>query len=255
MNNGLWSSVKDNVVFVLVSVSVAAALFGIAYLTEKICKKKSGNEERILNTRKVVMIGVFSAISAVLMLFEFPVPFAPSFYELDFSEIPALIGAFAFGPVAGVMIEFCKILLILFIKGTSTAFVGELANFVIGCSFILPASVIYLIKKTRKNAITASVAGTLVMTVFGTMFNAVYLLPAFASLYGMPLDVIVGMGTAVNASITSVTTLVIFAVAPLNLIKGGSVSLVTMLVYKKLSPILKEAVIQGKKPATLKAGN
>ena len=96
MNNGLWTSVKDNVVFVLVSVGIAAALFGIAYLTEKICKKKNGSNERILSTRKMVMIGVFAAISAVLMMFEFPVPFAPSFYELDFSEIPALIGAFAF---------------------------------------------------------------------------------------------------------------------------------------------------------------
>lgn len=246
MNNGLWTSVKDNVVFVLVSVGIAAALFGIACLMEKICKKKNGDEERILNTRKIVMIGVFSAISAVLMLFEFPVPFAPSFYELDFSEIPALIGAFAFGPVAGVMIEFCKILLKLFMKGTSTAFVGDLANFVIGCSFILPASIIYLFKKTRKIAIAASAVGTLIMTVFGTMFNAIYLLPAFAALYGMPLDVIVGMGTAINANITSVSTLVIFAVAPLNLLKGGSVSLITMLVYKKLSPILKEAAIPKK---------
>ncbi len=110
-------------------------------------------------------------------------------------------------------------------KGTSTAFVGDLANFVIGCSFILPASVIYMFKKTKKNAILSSAAGTFCMTVFGTMFNAVYLLPAFSRLYGMPLDTIVGMGTAINGSITSVTTLVIFAVAPMNLLKGGSVSL------------------------------
>lgn len=249
MNNGLWTSVKDNVVFVLVSVGIAAALFAIAYLAEKLIKRKNGDTERILSTRKIAMIGVFSAISAVLMLFEFPVPFAPSFYELDFSEIPALIGTFAFGPVAGVMIEFCKILLKLLMKGTSTAFVGDLANFVIGCSFILPASIIYLFKKTKKNAIIASITGTLIMSVFGTMFNAIYLLPAFASLYGMPLDVIVGMGTAINSSITSVTTLVIFAVAPLNLLKGGSVSLVTILVYKKLSIILKEATISKKSKA------
>ena len=157
----------------------------------------------------------------------------------SFSEIPALIGAFAFGPVSGVMIEFCKILLKLFMKGTSTAFVGDLANFVIGCSFILPASIIYMFKKTKKNAVLASIVGTMIMTVFGTMFNAVYLLPTFAVLYGMPLDAIVGMGTAINSNITSVTSLVIFAVAPLNLLKGGSVSLITVLVYKKLSPILK----------------
>lgn len=244
MNNGLWTSVKDNVVFVLVSVGIAIALFGIAYLSEKLIKKKNNDTERILTTRKMAMIGVFSAAAMVLHIFDFPVFFAPPFYKLDFSELPALIGAFAFGPVAGIMIEFCKILLKLFVKGTSTAFVGDLANFVIGCSFILPASIIYMFKKTKKNAIAASAVGTMIMTVFGTMFNAIYLLPAFATLYGMPLDVIVGMGTSINANITDVTTLVIFAVAPMNLLKGCSVSIVTMLVYKKLSPVLKEGTIR-----------
>ena len=243
MNNGLWTSVKDNVVFVLVSVGIAIALFGIAYLSEKLIKKKNNDTERILTTRKMAMIGVFSAVAMVLYIFDFPVFFAPPFYKLDFSELPALIGAFAFGPVAGIMIEFCKILLKLFVKGTSTAFVGDLANFVIGCSFILPASIIYMFKKTKKNAIAASAVGTMIMTVFGTMFNAIYLLPAFATLYGMPLDVIVGMGTSINANITDVTTLVLFAVAPMNMLKGCSVSIVTMLVYKKLSPVLKEGTI------------
>ena len=246
MNNGLWTSVKDNVVFVLVSVGIAAALMLIAYAAEKAIKKRNHDTERILSTRKIAMIGVFSAIAAVLMLFEFPLPFAPSFYELDFSEIPALVGTFAFGPVAGVMIEFVKILLKLLMKGTSTAFVGDLANFVVGCSFILPASIIYLFKKTRKTALIGSVTGTLIMTVFGTAFNAIYLLPAFSKLYGLPLDAIVQMGNAVNGNINSIVTLVVFAVAPMNLLKGGSVSLVTMLIYKKLSPILKSATISGK---------
>ena len=246
MNNGLWTSVKDNVVFVLVSVGIAAALMLIAYAAEKAIKKRNHDTERVLSTRKIAMIGVFSAIAAVLMLFEFPLPFAPSFYELDFSEIPALVGTFAFGPVAGVMIEFVKILLKLLMKGTSTAFVGDLANFVVGCSFILPASIIYLFKKTRKTAIIGSVTGTLIMTVFGTAFNAIYLLPAFSKLYGLPLDAIVQMGNAVNGNINSIVTLVVFAVAPMNLLKGGSVSLVTMLIYKKLSPILKSAAISGK---------
>lgn len=249
MNNGLWSTLVENAVFALESVVIAVILTVAAYAAEKYLKKKNGDAERILTTRKIAMIGVFAAIAAVLMLFEFPLPFAPSFYELDFSEIPALVGAFAFGPVAGVMIEFCKVVLKLFMKGTSTAFVGDLANFVVGCSFILPASIIYMFKKTKKNAVLACTVGTLCMTVFGTMFNAVYLLPAFAKLYGMPLDTIVGMGTAINSSITSVTTLVIFAVAPMNLLKGGSVSLITMLIYKKLSPVLKTASVKTKAAA------
>lgn len=245
MGNGLWQSVKDNVILVLVSVGIAVALSVIAYATENYIKKKNGDTERILSTRKIAMIGVFSAIAMILHLLDFPVPFAPPFYKLDFSELPALIGAFAFGPVAGIMIEFCKIMLKLLIKGTSTAFVGDLANFVIGCSFILPASIIYMFHKTKKNAIAASAIGTMIMTVFGTMFNAIYLLPAFSVLYGMPLDSIVGMGTQINSNITSVTTLVIFAVAPLNLLKGCSVSFVTLLVYKKLSPILKTGTVVG----------
>lgn len=239
MNNELWKNVMENTVFVLEVIGIALALTLVAYAAEKIIQKKKQSKERILSTRKIAMIGVFSAIATVLHIFDFPLFFAPGFYKLDFSEIPALVGAFAFGPVAGVMIEFCKIVLKLLIKGTSTAFVGDLANFVIGCSFILPASIMYMWKKTKKNAIVSCVVGTLCMTIFGSAFNAIYLLPAFSKLYGMPLEVIIGMGTEVNAAITDITTLVLFAVVPMNLLKGASVSLVTMLIYKRLSPILK----------------
>ena len=171
MGNGLLQSIADNVVFVLVCVGVAVGLFAIAYAAEKYVYKRDGITERILSTRKITMIGLFSALAMILHIFDFPVLFlAPGFYKLDFSEIPALVGAFAFGPVAGVMIEFCKILLKLVVKGTSTAFVGDLANFVIGCSLVLPASIIYMFKKTRKIAVIACLAGSLVMTVFGTAY-------------------------------------------------------------------------------------
>lgn len=237
--NGLWEAVVKNVVFLLEFLLVIALLFVVAYLFEKAGKKRRGDTERILNTRTIAMVGMFSAIAAILMVLEIPLPFAPSFYKLDFSELPALIGSFAFGPVAGVMIEFVKILLKLLFKGTSTAFVGELANFTVGCSFILTASIIYEFRKTKLQGIIGCIAGTVVLTLVGTSFNAVYLLPKFAELFGMPMDVLIGMGTAVNPKITNVTNFVILAVAPLNLIKGTSVSLITMLIYKKLSPILK----------------
>lgn len=234
-------TVSENLVFVLEFLGLVAVIFLIAYVIEKAVKKKTGDSERILATRKIAVIGVFSAISAILMVMEFPVPFAPPFYGIDFSELPALIGAFAYGPVTGVMIEFCKILIKIFIKPTSTAFVGELANFVVGCTLILPASIIYLQKKTRKRAILATVTGTLIMAAFGTAFNAVYLLPKFAQMYGMPMEQIISMGTAIHPSIHSVTGLVVMCVAPLNLLKGGLVSILTVLVYKKLSPVLKTA--------------
>lgn len=232
-------SVSENLIFVLEFLGLVAVMFLIAYAVEKAMKKKNGDKERVLATRKIAVIGVFSAISAVLMVLEIPVPFAPFFYGLDFSELPALIGAFAYGPVAGVMIEFCKIVIKIFLKPTSTAFVGELANFVISCTLVLPASIIYMMKKSRKRAIIGTVCGTLLMTAFGTFFNAVYLIPKFAQMYGMPLEAIIGLGTAIHPSIHDVTGLVVMCVAPLNLLKGGIVSLLTVLVYKKISPILK----------------
>ncbi|MDO4514730.1 MAG: ECF transporter S component [Lachnospiraceae bacterium] len=240
--NGLLQSVKENVVFCLVFLGIIAGMFVLAYVVELAFKKKNGDTEKMLSTRKMAMVGVFSATAVVLYVLDFPVPFAPPFYKLDFSEIPVLVGSFAFGPVAGVMIEFVKILLKLLLKGTDTAFVGDLANFMVGCSFILPASFLYQFKKSKKNAILGCITGTLVMTVFGTAFNAVYLIPTFAKLYGMPLDVIIAMGTKIHASIDNVVSLVVMCVAPLNLVKGTSVSLITVLVYKKLSPILKSGV-------------
>lgn len=241
MNSNLFEAVVSNVGFVLGFLMIVVLMFAIAYAFEKYANVKNGVKERILSTRKISMIGMFSAIAAVLFVLDFPLPFlAPPFYKLDFSELPALIAGFAFGPVAGVMVEFIKILLNLVFDGTDTAFVGELANFVVGCGFILPASIVYNFKKTKKNAIVACVVGTIVIVIVGTSFNALYLLPAFSKLYGMPLDAIIGMGTAINANITDIVSFVIIAVAPINLLKGAVISALTLLIYKKISPIIKE---------------
>lgn len=240
MEKTLLQSVAENAVFVAQFIGIVVILVLVSYLMEKAAIRRSGSRERVLTTRKVAVCGMFAAIAAVLMVLEMPVPFAPPFYGLDLSELPVLVGTFAFGPVAGVLIEFCKVVLKVLFKPSSTAFVGELANFVIGCSYLLPASAVYLLHKTRKNAVIAVITGTLCMTVFGTAFNAVYLLPKFAQMFGMPMEAIIAMGTKVNPSIRSVTGLVVMAVAPLNLLKGGLISLITMLIYKKISPILKE---------------
>lgn len=240
--NGLWKSVTENVVFVLQFLGVIALMFVIALVIELIADRKKGKKKKILTTRMVAVSGMFSAIAVVLYVFDFPLPFlAPDFYKVDFSELPVMIGTFAFGPVCGVLIEFCKILLKLLIKGTTTAFVGDLANFAIGCSLLLPASAVYEFVKTKKGAVLGCVAGSLCMTVFGSMFNAIYLLPKFVELYGMPsIDTIINMGSAVNPAITNLTTFVCLAIAPLNLLKSGVISIITMLTYKPLSPILKE---------------
>ena len=191
-------------------------------------------------TRTIVEVGMLGAIATVLMLFEFPLPFiAPPFYELDFSEVPVLVGAFALGPMAGAMIELIKILINLLINGTQTAFVGEIGNYILGCSFIVPVALIYKKKKTKKRAVIAMVIGTICMTVFGCFLNAYVLLPTYAAAFGMSIDSIIGLGSAINGNITNIMTFVMIAVAPFNIIKGVIVSVITLLIYKHISPILK----------------
>lgn len=191
-------------------------------------------------TRTLVEIGMLGAVATILMLFEVPLPFiAPPFYEIDLSEVPVLIGAFALGPVAGATIELIKILLNLLINGTMTAFVGEIGNFFVGCAFIIPAAMIYKKQKSKKNAILGMVVGTIFLAISGCFLNAFILLPAYAAAFGMPISAFVEMGTAINPAITNVFTFVVIAVAPFNLIKGAIVSVVTLLLYKHISPLLK----------------
>lgn len=188
----------------------------------------------------ITKVGILSALATVLMLIEFPLPFiAPPFYKLDFSELPVLVGSFALGPVAGVLIELIKNLLNLLIEGTETAFVGELANFLMGCAFVLPAAIWYRVKKTRAAALCGMILGTLTLALVGTLVNYFVLIPMYSVLYNLPLDTIVGMGTAITPAISNLFTLVVFAVAPFNLIKGVVISAFTFVLYKRVSPLLK----------------
>ena len=201
--------------------------------------EKRMNTKRKMTTKMITQIGMLGAIAVVLMLFDIPLPFAPSFYKIDFSEVPVMIGTFALGPAAGAAIELVKCLLKLVIKGTDTAFVGDIANFIIGCALIVPAGIVYKMKKTRKGAIVGMVCGTVVLTVVGCLMNAFVLLPAYAKAFGMPIDALVGMGSAVNPAITDIRTFALLAVAPFNFLKGALVSVITFVLYKYVSPILK----------------
>jgi len=192
-----------------------------------------------MGVQAIAQIGMLSAIAAVLMLFEIPLPFAPSFYEIDLSEVPVLIGCFVMGPAAGAIIEFVKIMLNFVMNGTITAGVGEFGNFLIGCAFVVPAGMVYHKIRSRKGAVIGMVLGTAMMTVLGCFINAYLLLPTYAKAFQMPMDALIGMGTAVNPSIDSLMTFVLFAVAPFNLLKGVVVSTVVLLIYKKISPIFK----------------
>ena len=189
--------------------------------------------------KALVKIGMLAAVAVILMIFEIPLPFAPAFYEIDFSEVPVMVGCFAMGPLAGALIELVKILLNFVITGTDTAGVGELANFIIGCSLCVPAGLIYRRNRTRKNALIGMITGTLLMTVIGCVINAFVLLPTYAVAFGFSMDKLVAMGTAVNSGITGISTFVMFAVAPFNLLKGILVSVIVFLIYKKISPIFR----------------
>ncbi len=228
----IWQQIWDNLQFFSVCLAIGAGLLLLAKLAEHFLPGK----RKVSVAKRLTLIGVCAAIATVLHILDFPLPFlAPGFYKLDLSELPVMLCGFYLGPYAAVACEAIKILLKLMIKGTSTAFVGDFANFAVGCSFALPAAIIYQLKKTRSGAIWGLVTGTMTLTLFGSAFNAVYLLPKFAQLYGIPLDSIIGMGSKINGSIQDISTFVLFAVAPLNLIKGAMVSTLTMLLYKRIA--------------------
>ena len=182
-----------------------------------------------------VTVAMLGAIATVLMLFEFPLPFiAPSFYELDFSEVPVLIGGFALGPLAGLAIEAIKIALNFLLNGTITAGVGELANFVLGALFVLPAAITYRRKKTKLNAVIGLIVGSLCMIIGGCFINAYVMLPTYGAAFNMPIDAFIGMAKAIWPSIDSMFEFVLLCVAPFNLIKAILVSVITLLIYKPM---------------------
>ena len=227
----LLESILNNLGFLAVCAAIIAGLYLAARLTERLlpCHRQ------VSRTRRTTIVAICAALAAVLHILDFPLLFlAPDFYKLDISELPVMLCGFYLGPSAAVACEGLKILLKLLLKGTSTAFVGDFANFAVGCSLVLPAIVIYHTKKTRTSAMVGLAAGTLVLTVFGSAFNALYLLPKFADMF-MPMEAILAAGSAIHKGIDSVWSFVLFAVAPLNLIKGVSVSVLTLLLYKRVA--------------------
>ncbi|MBQ7922493.1 MAG: ECF transporter S component [Clostridia bacterium] len=186
----------------------------------------------------ITKIAILSALAAVLMLFQIPVWFAPAFYEIDLSDAVILMGGFALGPGAAIIMEFIKNLLNLLLNGTMTAGVGEFANFLMGCSLVVPASLYYKYHKSLRGAVVALVLGILSLAVISCLLNYFVMIPAYVYFMGFTLDKIVGMASAVNPLVTNLPTLIVFATAPFNLLKGIVCSVVNILLYKRLSKIL-----------------
>lgn len=177
--------------------------------------------------------GILAAMAVILYYIEIPVV---AFYKLDLSTLPAILAGFAMGPVQGVAVVVIKNL--VHMLGTSTACVGEVADIIMSSCFVIPASLIYRSHKDRKSAVKAMAVGTILMTISGILVNYFVLIPAYQVLMNLPLDVIVGMGTKVWSYIDSTVKLVIFVTGPFNLLKGFTLSVVTYLLYKRVSPLL-----------------
>lgn len=190
------------------------------------------------NTRTMVKVSVLGVIGFILMLFDFPLWFAPPFLKFDISDLPSLIGAFSLGPMAGVLVQLLKNILNVVIEGSTTMVVGEFSNFVVGSIFAYIAGYIYYKDKNFKNALIGLIVGTFAMTALISVINYFFMIPFYAKLFGMSIEKIVDMGNAVNKRVVDFKSLIIYAIVPFNLLKGLVVSLVTILIYKKISPIL-----------------
>lgn len=187
-------------------------------------------------TRFITKVGVLAALATGLMFIETPIPFTPSFLKLDISELPVLLGTFSLGPIAGILIELVKNLVHIGITGSQTGGVGELANFLVGCTFLIPAGLIYRHAKSRTSALLGLAAGSVTMIIMAAMLNLLVLLPLYQKF--MPLEAIIALGSAVNPAITSLGSLVLLGITPFNIFKCLVLSVLTLLVYKRVSPML-----------------
>ena len=185
---------------------------------------------------RMVKVGILAGISYLLMFIQLPIPIAPPFMKVDLADVPALIGGFAMGPLYGVLIQLIKNVLNL--SKTMTGGVGELSNFVVGSTFVLVSSLIYRDKKTRKNSILALVLGVIAMSAVATLSNAFVVFPIYGKVMNMDLEAFAGMIPG-NSLVNNYITLMIFSVAPFNIIKGAIESIVTQILYKRISPSLK----------------
>ena len=174
------------------------------------------------------------------MLFDFPIAIAPSFYKLDLGDLPCMIGAFALGPVPALFIQIVKIVIKLLLKPTSTAFVGEIAAFICSSVYCVSAAIIYQQNKTRNQALKAMIVASIMMAVIGALGNYLFIIPAYVSLYHISLETIISMGQAIFPFITDKLSFVLCCVLPFNLVKAVIVDILTLLLYKRISPLLKD---------------
>ncbi len=192
-----------------------------------------------MKSKKIALISMLGALATLLMYFHFPIPFMPTFMDFDLCGVPEMIGGFALGPSSAVSIIAIKIVLKLLLQGTTTMFVGELSNFILSCAYVLPAIYIYHKNKTKKGAMIGLITGTCIVASTAIFTNLYLIIPFYGKMLGLNFNVILDMCAAVNPMVNSAITLAFFGIVPFNLIKNGVVSIVTMLLYKKISAFIK----------------
>lgn len=200
------------------------------------------------NTAYFVKVAMLGVLSYVVMFLELALPMFPSFLKMDLSDLIPLVGALALGPVAGILIELLKNLLHLIT--THTGGVGELANFIVGSAFVATAGAIYAKHQTKKGALTALLCAILSMVVAGAVVNYFITIPLYGLVLGLTTDMIVGMSASVIPAIHDKLTLILFAFCPFNLLKGVVLTLITVPLYKKVSPLLKRENLRYSKSST-----
>ncbi len=197
-------------------------------------------KKSVFSTEVIVKVAILAAVSAVLLMFNFPIAIAPSFYKIDFADVAGLIGGFAMGPLAALMIQLVKIILNIIIEGGSqTAFIGEFSNFLISSALCVTAAFLYHKDPSNKGAIKALLISAVFMTIAAAVLNYYLIIPAYVKFMNFPLEAIVGMGTKIFPIIQNKFTLVCFCTIPFNLIKATLTGVLTFLLYKRIWPLLK----------------
>ena len=197
-------------------------------------KIESQNEKRVNHTRRMVMTAILSALSSVLMFFSFNVPLMPSFIKMDLSELPALIASFSMGPLYGAAVCLVKNLVNLFF--TTTNGVGELSNFILGVFFVVPAGIIYRLRPKFSGTVSGGLTGAVAMAILSVFSNYYVVYPIYAAF--MPMSAIIGMYQAINPSVKTLWDCLLIFNMPFTFIKGMVSVLITMAVYKKLTPLI-----------------
>lgn len=189
------------------------------------------------SAKTIAKVGILSAIAYVLMFISVPLPIFPSFLKIDLSDIPAIFGGMSLGPIAGIAIVIIKNFL-QGITASTTGGVGEFANVIIGGSYVLIICLFYRKWKNIKSVVAGGLVGIVAMTIMGCIMNYYIMMPLYATVYGMPLDAIIQMGTVINSKVTDLYTFVIWMIAPFNIIKAGLMTVVTLPLFKKMEKIL-----------------